>query len=177
MAGGSTGGRQRRRGSRRLCLAVAALALLGLGVGVGQGELLFTVDTTPGEIVYAATCAACHQVDGRGLPAAFPPLAAHIPRLLASDDGRAYLPAVVLHGLTGPIEVEGDSYDGVMPPWLQLRDQQLADVLNYVAVAWGNDRLLPAGFIAYSADEIAVARTSPFDSASLQRLRVGLLGE
>lgn len=162
---------------RRGFVVALVLALLALGRGVGQGELLFVTDTTPGEIVYFSTCAACHQADGRGVPSAFPPLADHVPRLLASDDGRTYLSAVVLNGLTGAIEVEGRSYDGVMPPWPHLGDQQLADVLNYVAGAWGNDRLLPPAFLAYTAQEIAAARTTPLDAAALLEIRTQLLAE
>jgi hypothetical protein len=39
---------------------------------------------------------------------------------------------VVLYGLQGPLTVEGKTYNGVMPPFRQLKDQEVADVLNYV---------------------------------------------
>lgn len=89
-----------------------------------------------GKTLYAQVCAACHQPDGGGLPAAFPPLANS--DWVAGDDRRLAL--VVLHGLSGPIEVNGQAWNGVMPPQGQnLNDQQIADILTFIRSSWGND--------------------------------------
>ncbi|AHF94662.1 hypothetical protein OPIT5_23155 [Opitutaceae bacterium TAV5] len=87
-----------------------------------------------GERIFAQTCAACHQPDGRGLPGIFPPLAGS-DYLLADPrrDARA-----VLHGLSGPVTVNGTEYNSVMPP-LPLSDADIAAVLTWVLQAWGND--------------------------------------
>jgi len=45
---------------------------------------------------------------------------------------------IVLHGLSGPVTVNGQSFNSVMPPVLQLDDDQIADVLTYVRNSWGN---------------------------------------
>ncbi len=41
--------------------------------------------------------------------------------------------------MTGPIAVNGQDYDSVMPPMSQLNDDEIADILTYALNAWGND--------------------------------------
>ena len=87
----------------------------------------------PGEEVYAMACLSCHQADRNGLPGIYPPLAGT--KWLSGD--KTSLIKIVLHGLKGPIKVAGKDY-GVgenaipMPPMGGLKDQQIADVLNYL---------------------------------------------
>ena len=88
-----------------------------------------------GARVYAAACIACHQADGKGLPNAFPPLTGS--DFLKADPKRAI--GIVLHGLTGPVTVNGKEFNSVMPPMTQLSDTEIADVLTYVMNSWGND--------------------------------------
>ena len=48
---------------------------------------------------------------------------------------------VAVHGLMGPIKVNGEPVEGVppiMPPHGFMKDEQLADILTYVRNAWGN---------------------------------------
>lgn len=111
-----------------------------------------------GREVYADNCAGCHQAEGEGVQGAFPPLAGHAVDLLSADGGRDYLVNVMLYGLEGQIEAEGVAYDGVMPAWGQLEDEEVAGVLNHVLTAWGNDERRPEGFEPYDADEIAPYR-------------------
>ncbi|QGZ37996.1 dissimilatory nitrite reductase (NO-forming) copper type apoprotein [Pseudoduganella flava] len=92
------------------------------------------VATTPaqhvrGKAVYDANCAACHQADGKGVAGVFPPLA-------NSDffKERPYEMAhIVLNGRSGEIVVNGEHYNGVMPPQ-DLSDDDIAAVINYVNV-------------------------------------------
>jgi nitrite reductase (NO-forming) len=42
-----------------------------------------------------------------------------------------------LKGLTGEIKVNGKTYNGDMPA-LDLTDEEVSDVLNYVRNSWGN---------------------------------------
>lgn len=86
-----------------------------------------------GKAIYAANCAACHQPDGKGIPAAFPPLARS--DYLMADVDRSI--DVVLKGLTGKIIVNGKPYDSVMPA-VALNDDQIANVLTYVRNSFGN---------------------------------------
>ena len=88
-----------------------------------------------GKQVYMGLCFACHQPDGKGLPMAFPPLAGS--DFLLADRERAV--RIVLKGLSGPVTVNGQTINSVMPPQeAVLTDAQIADVLTYVYNSWGN---------------------------------------
>lgn len=86
-----------------------------------------------GRRVFTQNCAACHQVDGRGIPGAFPPLVRS--DYLNADVRRAI--GIVLNGLSGPITVNGERFNSVMPA-LSLSDEAVANVLTYVYRQWGN---------------------------------------
>ena len=62
-----------------------------------------------GSRVYATNCVVCHQAGGTGVAGAFPPLAGHVPDLLKRADGRTYLGKVLLFGLEGEINVNGNA--------------------------------------------------------------------
>ncbi len=90
-----------------------AILVLGLGLALAQS----------GQALYGQHCATCHQANGQGLPGAFPPLAGHVPEILAKKEGRTYLLDLVLFGLQGQIRVKGQTYNGAMPAWgPQLKD-------------------------------------------------------
>jgi nitrite reductase (NO-forming) len=102
-----------------------------------------------GKKVYLGLCYACHQPDGRGLPGAFPMLAQS--DFMAADRTRAI--RIVLRGLAGPIVVNAQPINSVMPAQeTVLTDQQVADVLTYVFNAWEN----PGG--AFTADQVGSIR-------------------
>jgi nitrite reductase (NO-forming) len=86
-----------------------------------------------GKVVYATSCAACHQENGQGIPHAFPPLAKS--DYLMADKKRAI--RTIIDGLEGKIKVNGVEYDGVMPA-LGLDDEDVANVLTYIRNTWGN---------------------------------------
>lgn len=133
--------------------ATAAGAMADVG---GEDAMAQADGAVDGAQVYAANCASCHQADGSGLPGAFPPVAGHAARLVA-EQGRDYLPLVMLYGLQGEIEVDGQTYAGVMPAWANLSDEELAAVTNYVVTAW-DDGALPETFEPYAPDDYAAAR-------------------
>ncbi len=88
-----------------------------------------------GQKVYEAQCQACHQPNGLGMTGVFPPLARS--DYLLADKRRAI--AIVLHGKQGPITVNKQQYDAVMPPMgAAMSDQEIADVMTYVLNSWGN---------------------------------------
>jgi len=47
--------------------------------------------------------------------------------------------ALILKGLNGEIEVDGERYKNNMPPQLNITDQELADVLTFVRTNFGNN--------------------------------------
>ena len=87
-----------------------------------------------GKGIYEANCGACHQPNGKGLSGAFPPLAESDYLLRDRED----VLAVALFGLSGPITVNDQEYNGVMPSMAHLKDEDLAAALTYVFNSWGN---------------------------------------
>ena len=88
-----------------------------------------------GKQAYMQTCFACHQGEGQGIPHAFPPLAKS--DYLNADVDRAI--GIVLHGKTGEITVNGETYNSVMTRQM-LSSDEIANVLTYVYNSWGNSK-------------------------------------
>ncbi|MBV6417221.1 MAG: hypothetical protein CMLOHMNK_01860 [Steroidobacteraceae bacterium] len=98
------------------------------------GTLTKAQQIAAGGVLYKGTCSTCHQDNGAGLPNVFPPLAKS--DFLLKDPQRAI--AIVLNGLTGPVTVNGDTFNSVMPPMSQLTDDEIANILTYALNTWGN---------------------------------------
>lgn len=99
--------------------------------------------------VFAQNCAACHGVDGQGVTGVFPPLASS-PWVAGDADGPV---RIVLHGLQGPIQVQGQSFNGVMPAFgARLTDRELAAALSYVRSTFDN------GASAVDPESVAAVR-------------------
>lgn len=88
-----------------------------------------------GKSLFSGTCSVCHQDNGAGLAGVFPPLAKSDYMAAASDE---QLVGILLNGLTGPIKVNGQDYNSVMPPMSQLTDDEVANILTYVKGSWDN---------------------------------------
>ena len=89
---------------------------------------------TKGGEVYNANCAGCHQAEGAGMAPMFPRLANN-PNLADA----AYVTNVVVNGLQNKeIVVDGQTYNGVMPGFGQLSDEDVAAVATFVRNSWGN---------------------------------------
>ncbi|MDF1522258.1 MAG: c-type cytochrome [Trueperaceae bacterium] len=131
----------------------------------GAAEDVAADGTVDGAAVYASNCASCHGASGAGIAGAFPPLAGHVPDLLARDGGRTYLVNALLYGLQGAIVVDGTNYNGVMPAWGNLSDAQIAAVLNHVTTLDGSDDP------AFAAEEIAAERGQGRAAADVLALR------
>jgi mono/diheme cytochrome c family protein len=105
------------------------------------------VELTPAQIITSGrrlyqTCAACHQANGLGVPGVYPPLAG-TDWVTGSEDR---LIRVLLHGLSGPIEVKGNTYNGVMPAFGRVpgggynwTNERIAHVLSFIRNEWGNE--------------------------------------
>ncbi|MBK6686975.1 MAG: cytochrome c [Deltaproteobacteria bacterium] len=88
-----------------------------------------------GKQVYTANCAVCHQANGQGLAGNFPPLAGSS---WVTEDQETIV-RILLRGIEGPIEVKGVTYNGVMPAFPHLSDEQLAAVATYARGNFGNE--------------------------------------
>jgi len=122
--------------AERIVEEVAPPAQEAQAHGGGQGAVPAGVDPAlmeKGKAVYEANCAACHQANGQGLPGAFPPLAGN-PHL----QDVSHVLSVIKNGLQGPITVNGQTYNGQMPAFSQLSDEEVKAVATYIRNSWGN---------------------------------------
>ena len=78
-----------------------------------------------GQGLYNSKCGACHQINGQGLPPAFPGLKGSA---IATGPIQAHLD-IVLNGKPGT----------AMVAWNTLNDLELAAIMTYERNAWGND--------------------------------------
>lgn len=94
-----------------------------------------TNDPELGANIYKKRCQACHQPTGKGLGNSFPPLAGS--EWVQGDEDT--VAAILLHGISGEIEVEGRTFKGAMPPFGKvLKPAEIAAVTSYVRSSWGN---------------------------------------
>jgi glucose/arabinose dehydrogenase/mono/diheme cytochrome c family protein len=78
--------------------------------------------------LYDSYCRPCHQPNGKGDGARFPPLDSS--EWVIGDKHR--LINTVLNGVIGSIDVNGRAYSGTMPPHNFLSDDDLAVILTYI---------------------------------------------
>jgi nitrite reductase (NO-forming) len=86
-----------------------------------------------GKEVYNTQCITCHMEKGEGIEGVFPPVAKS--DYLMADKNRSI--KQILEGASGEMTVNGKTYNGEMPA-VDLTDEQVSDVLNYVRNSWGN---------------------------------------
>jgi len=85
--------------------------------------------------VYSKYCFTCHQADGSGVPGMHPPLG---PGSWVGKDPKE-LVAIMMKGLNGKVEVNGEVYKNFMPSQAQLADEEIANVLSYIRSSFGNN--------------------------------------
>jgi len=91
-------------------------------------------DLDHGAQLYAVHCATCHAPDGKGNIGQIPPLvdsewvSGNVARLID----------VTLGGLNRPIKVNGVIYQGEMPAYKNLANEDIRDILNYIRTEFGN---------------------------------------
>lgn len=138
------------------------LIIPSLALGQGEGARVF------------GRCVQCHKGNGTGMMGIYPPLVKHAPDVVMGS--RSYLITVLLYGLQGKIDIEGQKigYDGIMPSYYSLNDEEGAAVLNYVLTSWGNDKLLPKDFKPIGADEIKAQRGKNLTMQQVYQTRKGL---
>lgn len=106
--------------------AIVAEEMAPAEAEAGGGDLI-----AEGQQVYQAQCASCHQAGGEGVAGAFPPLANN-PKSADS----AYVTDVIQNGLSGEITVNGETFNGTMPP-VNLSSRQLEAVVAFVTSEFG----------------------------------------
>jgi len=154
--------------------AALAIALLGVGCGkAGERGQSAASQSAPaaqtaaaqpagagasqGQAVFQRVCATCHQLNAQGLPGAFPPLAGSP---FANGPAERMI-RIVLNGLMGPVEVKGQRFNNVMPPWKTLSDAEISAVLTYVRSSFGNTAS------AVTPEQVAQVRSATASRASM----------
>lgn len=87
-----------------------------------------------GANLYSTHCLVCHGPDGKGAEGLIPPLSQTT--WVTGDKGR--LIRLMLTGLSGPIEVNGKTYNQEMPSFDFLNDVEMAELLSFIRNEFGN---------------------------------------
>ncbi|SHM79513.1 putative membrane-bound dehydrogenase domain-containing protein [Cyclobacterium lianum] len=129
-----------------------------------QGPAIVSI----GEALYEKACQSCHQPGGKGLPDVYPPLMGS--KRVTGDETK--LIKIVLHGLTGPIDVAGEQYGAgtqsiPMPPMGGMSDQEIADVLTYIRKEFGDGSAEVAPETVTKTRAEVSGRTKPWTAREL----------
>ena len=140
-------------------------------VTVAALAALPAAQATDGAALYGQHCASCHQPDGAGAVGLAPALKGSHWGKLGAD--RGYLPTVLAHGLSGPIQVNGQAFVGSMPAFAgQLDDASIAAIATHLRSLQGAQGEAP-----YSEAEVAAARQAAGSPPQSRQRRVQLLGK
>jgi mono/diheme cytochrome c family protein len=110
-------------------------------------------------------CVACHQPDGAGIPGIFPALKDRLADIIATVEGREYITMVLIDGLIGTIEIDGQRYVGAMPAQ-DLTDAQISAVIEYIVTGFGASEAAGSK-LQLNENEVAQIR-SKYSGASAQ---------
>ena len=157
----------------RVSMMAGAATLGAFGVANAQGAAKKRATAKPaaavdGSKVFATTCVVCHQLDGAGKEQLYPPLAGS--EWVQGDENK--LIRIILGGLTGPVEVAGETFNGAMPGWAPvLEDKDVAAVATYIRSSWGN-KAAPITAAKVAATRKAMSsRKVPWTVAELAQLK------
>jgi len=117
--------------------------------GPEQDEYDPKVWLAKGKNEYATVCASCHQGSGVGVPGLYPPLK----NSEYVIHGEQRVIAILLHGIVGPLQVNGKGYNGAMPAQGAIKNNKaIAQIASYIRNEWGNK-----ASVVYD-DQVAVLR-------------------
>lgn len=115
-------------------LVVLVLVLLNMISCQTDEEIKRQRYITEGILIYKTNCANCHQINGQGLAALYPPLAGS--DYLANKNSVICL---IRYGQQGPIQVNGKRYNRPMPAQPQLSDLEIAELTTYIYNEWSTE--------------------------------------
>ena len=162
---------------RRAALFIAIALVAGVlappnGTAGAQGTVLkpaTAAATRTGAQIFSSTCAACHQAKGEGTDS-YPPLAGS--EWVQGDESRVV--RIILHGLIGDVEVQGQVYNGAMPAWgPSLSDAEIAAVATYIRSSFGNKALPITTETVAKARAAHAGRTTPWTIPELLLIKAG----
>jgi mono/diheme cytochrome c family protein len=115
---------------RSVALSVVALLVSALAVG----ETPAPASAPSGQQLYGRHCLSCHQADGYGVPNMQPAIAGGT---WVKGDPKALALFVMTGGFDSAQRKEDASSHNVMPPFRQLSDQDLAQILTFIREKFG----------------------------------------
>jgi mono/diheme cytochrome c family protein len=151
------------------------VAMLAVAIGGCSNKPSAGYAPARGEI-FTDRCVICHQANAQGVAGMYPPIADSIGNYVHVKDGRQYLVHVLLNGLSGPLDVKGATYNGLMPQFASLSDADIAEALNEVLERF-NSPELPADFQPITPDEVRAGRAITQTPTQLKRERAQVLDE
>jgi mono/diheme cytochrome c family protein len=92
-------------------------------------------EMTAGGAIYHDQCSACHGQDGKGIDSLFPSVANS--SMARADDPTSVI-RIVLRGARSVATNKEPTAPGMPSYGWQLKDDQVANVLNYIRNSWGN---------------------------------------
>jgi len=139
-------------------IGTAALALAATAALAGDNYATErkAITLSPAQTQFILRCGGCHGTLGESPQKSVPTLRRSVGYFLCTPEGRDYiarLPNVSRSPLT---------------------DQQLTDVINWVAFELG-EHSAPAGAVRYTVEEIAAARARPLHAPALNDYRRGIV--
>lgn len=118
--------------------------------------------------LFADYCGACHMSDGSGQPGLAPPLVDPALWERLGEHAPDYIGGVILGGLTGTIEVGGQTYIGLaMPPHDFLADEEVMAIADYVLTGLNDTGL------SLDAQTLARLQADKPSHAELREMRKG----
>jgi mono/diheme cytochrome c family protein len=132
-----------------MAMASRSVALILGACLLAVGECAIA-DTSAGQRLYAAHCLSCHQADGGGVPNMQPAIAGGA---WVKGDASALALFVMSGGFDSASRKDSD-VDNVMPPFRQLADADLAEILTFIRQKFGD------GASSVTAAQVAEARQS-----------------
>lgn len=123
-----------------------------------------------GKRLFTQNCVVCHQTTGLGVAGQFPPLAGSEWVVGGDWVGSNHLVKILLHGLQGAVQVKGATYNNAMPPWQQLKDDQIAAILTYIRSEWGNSASPITPEFVKSIRDASAGRTEPWSQKELKAI-------
>jgi mono/diheme cytochrome c family protein len=88
-----------------------------------------------GKNLYTKYCENCHMADGSGLGTNIPPLA----QADFLENEQDIIACIIRYGITDTLLVNGNSYENPMAGIENHTEFQIANIINYINHAWGND--------------------------------------
>ena len=124
---------------------------------------------------YLTNCSGCHSTDGAGLKR-------FAPTLINSDwvlGDEKRLSLILLHGMEGPVTVDGKLYDvpeilPVMPSHSTMSDASISAILTYIRNEWGNHAGAVSGRTVGTTRHTSQGRVTPWTARELNEHMVKL---